>query len=174
MSNLLAEELFLKADEQIANKQYAQANETLLKLIQEYPTFGKAYNHLGWMYETKAGDFQVADELYQKALEYAPDYRAIYYNYAVVLSTMQRWPELESLLKKAEAIPGINMGTLYNEYAIMHEVRGNYDKAIEYCMQGIQATFDERTLENFSKSLARCKKKKEIVNQYKPQTPHQP
>ena len=50
---LKLDELFFEADQMIAEKNFSDAINTLESILIEAPDYGKAYNHLGWIYETK-------------------------------------------------------------------------------------------------------------------------
>lgn len=161
---LRMEDLFMEADRLIGEQRIGEAFSKLTAITQEMPNFGKAYNHMGWIYETKYKDFPNAEKYYKLAIENSPDYLAAYYNYAVVLSTLQKWDELEALLNKALTQPGINRSTIQNEFAIMYEAQGNYDQAIMAYKKYAAATFDNKQLETAKDSIERCKKKIEIMN----------
>jgi tetratricopeptide (TPR) repeat protein len=156
------EDMFMEADRLISEQKIGEAFTKLSSIVQEMPTFGKAYNHIGWIYETKYKDYPNAEKYYKQAIEYSPDYHAGYYNYSIVLSTLQKWDELTALLDKALTIPGINKGTIYNEYGIMHEAQGKYQQAIEAYKQYAANTFDSKLLDTAKDSIERCKKKMEI------------
>jgi tetratricopeptide (TPR) repeat protein len=158
------EDLFMEADRLISEQKIGDAFSKLTGIINEMPTFGKAYNHIGWIYETKYKDYPNAEKYYKQAIEYMPEYLAAYYNYAVVLSTLQKWDELINLLNKALAVPGINKATIYNEFAIMYEVQGNFQKAIDSYKSYIMSTFDNKQIDTAKESIERCKKKMEIMN----------
>lgn len=160
---LRMEDMFMEADRLISDQKIGEAFSKLNAITQEMPDFGKAYNHIGWIYETKYKDYPNAEKYYKQAIDYSPDYHAGYYNYAIVLSTLQKWDELEGLLKKALTVPGINKGTIYNEYAIMFEAQGNYQKAIDSYKQYAANTFDSKLLDSAKDSIERCKKKIEIL-----------
>lgn len=162
-SNIRMEDMFLEADQLISEQRIGEAFSKLNSIIQEMPTFGKAYNHIGWIYETKYKDYPNAEKHYKLAIEYAPDYHAGYYNYAVVLSTLQKWDELTTLLNKALTVPGINKGTIQNEFAIMYEAQGKYNEAIEAYKRYIANIYDNKLIETASDSIARCKRKLEIL-----------
>lgn len=127
-----AERDFIYADDLIKEKRIEEAMAILKQIIERYPSFGKAYNHLGWVYETRLSDLRKAEECYQLCIRYSPEYRPVYYNYAVILSSWKRFTDLERLLRDAQQVPGIDMATIYNEYGILHEAQGNYDEAIAY------------------------------------------
>jgi tetratricopeptide (TPR) repeat protein len=156
------EDLFMEADRLISEQKIGEAFSKLNAIIQEMPNFGKAYNHIGWIYETKYKDYPNAEKYYKQAIEYSPDYHAGYYNYAIVLSTLQKWEELTALLNKAMSVPGINKATIYNEYAIMYEAQGKYQEAIDSYKQYAANTFDSKLLDTAKDSIERCKKKMEI------------
>ncbi len=158
------EDMFMEADRLISEQKIGEAFTKLTSIIQEMPDFGKAYNHIGWIYETKYKDFPNAEKYYKQAIDYMPDYLASYYNYAIVLSTLKKWDELTALLNKALTIPGINSSTIQNEFAIMYEAQGNYDEAINAYKKYAASTFDDKQLETAKASIERCKKKRDIFN----------
>lgn len=158
-----AEKFFMEADELIKEKKIAEAMDVLHDCVEAYPEYGKAYNHLGWIHDVKLGNVQQAEEYYQLALKYAPNYRAVYYNFAVLLSVSKRFRELEELLQKATNVDGINLGTIYNEYAIMFESQQYYEQAIEYYQKYIAELFNDNSINNAMASIERCRRKLNIM-----------
>tara|TARA_R100000935_G_scaffold57523_1_gene91650 strand:- start:13509 stop:14003 length:495 start_codon:yes stop_codon:yes gene_type:complete len=156
------EEMLSSANTDIKNGQYEKAENTLEEIIKIDPNFGKAYNHLGYLYEVKFKEFDKGETLYKMCLEKSPMYPAIYYNYAVLLSTLQKWDELKELLDQAMNIPGVTKATVYNEYAIMYEQQGKLDLAIENYRNAGLNTLDQATLDRAKSSIARCKSKKDL------------
>ena len=126
------EEMLDQANLEIKNGKYEVASNILEKIIDLDPNFGKAYNHLGYLYEVKFKEYEKGETLYKLCLEKSPMYPAVYYNYAVLLSTLRKYDQLKELLDTAVTIPGITMATMYNEYAIMYEQQSNLDLAIDY------------------------------------------
>lgn len=164
ISNDVLEEMFENADFLIKENKIADAINLLHEILTEAPDFGKAHNHLGWIYETKHKNLPKAEEHYRLAIKFKPDYCATYYNYAILLSTIRNYEELEVLLKKAEQCPGINRATIANEYAIMYESTGRFDEAIAAYKNYITNLFDEKMIDSAAASIQRCKKKKEILS----------
>ncbi len=160
--NFKAEQLFTLADQQIEEGQIEDAVNTLKEIITEDPGFGKAYNHLGWVYEQKVKDYKKAEEFYKLSVTYAPNYTAGYINYAYLLSTLKRFDDLAEHLDMCDKVPGINKATLANEWGIMHECKGEFDKAIERYKVYAALTFDDKALDTAVKNIDRCKKKKTI------------
>lgn len=160
---LKLDDMFFEADQLIKDQRISDAIIKLNEILTEAPDYGRAHNHLGWIYETKYKDYAKAYEHYRLALKFSPDYVSVYYNYAILLSTMRKFDELEKLLEQAIKIPGINFATIYNEYAIMFETLGKLDDAIHYYKLYAQNLFDTKLIETAVESVNRCKKKKEIL-----------
>jgi tetratricopeptide (TPR) repeat protein len=159
-----AERQFMYADDIIKEKRIDEAMTVLQQINIDYPTFGKAYNHLGWIYETRLSNLQKAEECYKLSIRYMPNYLPAYYNYAVVLSTCKRYTDLENLLQAAQKIQGVNMGTIYNEYALMYEAQGYYEEAIGYYKKYITQLYNDDSIAAAVKSIERCRKKQDIMN----------
>lgn len=156
------EEMLDQANLDIKDGLYEQASNKLEKIIDIDPDFGKAYNHLGYLYEVKFKEYEKGETLYKLCLEKSPMYPAVYYNYAVLLSTLGKYPELKDLLDQAMNIPGITKSTIYNEYAIMYEQQGQLDEAIEHYRKAGLNTLDKGVLDRAKSSIERCKSKKEL------------
>ena len=157
------EELLDKANNDIKNGSYDEATNKLEEILDMDPGFGKAYNHLGYLYEVKFKEFEKGETLYKLCLEKSPLYPAVYYNYSILLSTLGKYDELKELLDKAINIPGITKSTIYNEYGIMLEQQGNLDEAIEYYKKCALSTLNKDVLNRAKDSIDRCKSKKELL-----------
>jgi Tfp pilus assembly protein PilF len=157
------EEKFQDADKLINDGRISEAAHLLEDILADAPDFGKAHNHLGWLYETKFKNYTKAQEHYQLALKFAPEYPAAYYNYAYLLSTLRKFEELEKLLGVAIKIPGINYATLYNEYGLMNESQGKFKEAIHYFKLYIQNSYDSKSIETAAESIKRCERKAQLL-----------
>jgi len=156
------EEMLDQANNDIKNGKYDEATNKLEKIIDIDSNFGKAYNHLGYLYEVKFKEYEKGETLYKLCLEKSPMYPAVYYNYSILLSTLGKFNELKDLLDKALNIPGITKSTIYNEYGIMSEQQGNLDEAIEYYRKCALSTLNKDVLNRAKDSIDRCKSKKEL------------
>ncbi len=157
-------DMFLEADALIGKGQIGEGQRLLEAIIAEDPSFGRAHNHLGWIYETKLRDYENAELHYRQALTFTPHYSPIYYNYSAVLSTQKRWDELEKLLNDALKVPEINMATIHNEFGIMYELMGKYDQAIASYKNAVKNSLDMKNVDLYKSSITRCKSKQEIDN----------
>lgn len=161
---LECEEMFAKADDLIKEGDIKGAVEMLFKIIQRNPNFGKAYNHLGWVYENKYKNYTRAEEFYKKALQYSPEYPAGYLNYTYFLSNLSRYDELKAHLDKAINIPAVAKETIYNEYGIMYEMSQKPEEAMDYYVKAAMTTLDSTKLTQYKESINRCKQKIELKN----------
>ena len=131
-----------KPDELIKEGDIKGAVETLFKITQRNPQFGKAYNHLGWVYENKYKNYSKAEEFYKKALQYSPEYPAAYLNYTYFLSNLSRYDELKPHLEKSLTVPSVAKETLYNEYAIMLEMQQKPQEAMDFYVKAAMTTLE--------------------------------
>lgn len=158
------EELFIQADKLLNDGVVMEAVDKLTQILKRNPHFGKAYNHLGWVYETKYKNMARAEEYYKAAMQYAPHYNASFLNYAYFLSNQGRFDELKVHLDMVSNIPGIAKDTIYNEYAIMYEMQSNPQTAMDYYHKAAMITLDNGKLEKYKESIDRCMRKLEILN----------
>lgn len=163
-AELECEELFAQADRLLNEGVIMEAVEKLSQILKRNPRFGKAYNHLGWVYETKYKNSARAEEYYKAAIQYAPHYNAAYLNYSYFLSNLGRFDDLKTHLDRVSQIPGIAKDTIANEYAIMYEMQGNLSQAMDYYQKAALVTLDGGKLDKYKEGIERCKKKLEILN----------
>jgi tetratricopeptide (TPR) repeat protein len=154
--------MFAQAEVLLIEKRVQESAELLFKILQCNSHFGKAYNHLGWIYDVNYGNYIRAEEYYKNAIKYEPEYAPSYINYARLLSNTKRFDELKAHLEMSLNIPSISEESLYNEYAIMHEIQQNSEVAMNYFVKAAMATFDENRLATYQESINRCKTKLEL------------
>ncbi|MFC7358593.1 hypothetical protein ACFQO1_12900 [Jejudonia soesokkakensis] len=153
------EEMLDQANGKFREGKYEEASNILEKIIDLDSNFGKAYNHLGWMYDTKFKEFDKAETLYKLCLEKSPMYPAVYYNYAVLLSSLGRYDDLKTHLDLAITIPGVSKSSIYNEYGIMYEQQGKLDLAIDNYKKCGLHSLDQKTVDRAKQGIERCKSK---------------
>jgi len=160
--NLEFEDMLLEVDELIRNNKIADAVLLLENIINQTPDYGKAYNHLGWIYETKFKDVLKAEKMYKQCLAYNPDYPPVYLNLSIVLSLLSKFEEQEALLNKALEVPGIEKSGIINELGILYELKLDYNKAIEYYKSAIKQSLSDKNIETYLKSIDRCRLKRDF------------
>jgi tetratricopeptide (TPR) repeat protein len=154
--------LFFKADNEIKEGLIVDAFDTLQYVVEQEPTYGKAYNHLGWIYETKYKNYSKAEECYRLAVKFAPEYTAAYINYAILLSNLEKYTPLAELLEKSLTVAGINKSKIWNEYGIMYEMQGNYTESVNAYKKAIQHSVSDEDIDRFEKSIYRVRKKQQL------------
>lgn len=157
------ESKFRYADQLIADNELEEAKALLFSIIEEEPRFGKAYNHIGWLYETKEKRFREAEELYKQAMEFTPDYPAPYINYLYLLNTELRGAEAEAHIEKAKNVVGINKISLWTEWAYMLEYVGRFEEAIEKYKEIIPMQNNLEKLDQLKSDIERVRKKSEML-----------
>jgi tetratricopeptide (TPR) repeat protein len=158
------DDLFFEADQLIKEQKYTEAISTLQAILIEAPDYGKAYNHLGWIYDTKYRNYQMAEDHYRKCIVYTPEYTPVYLNLSITLSTLGKYDDQKDILMKALAVPGIDKATINNELAIMQELLGEYEPAIEHYKLAIRHSLIDANVDLYLNSIERCRKKQRILN----------
>ncbi|MEO7312189.1 MAG: hypothetical protein ABIX01_17430 [Chitinophagaceae bacterium] len=156
-------EMMLEVDQLISDGKIPEATDLLNEVLAEAPDYGRAHNHLGWIYDVKLKLLDKAEEHYKLAIKFSPEYASGYTNYAFLLSSQRRFSELEAVLKKAELCPTINRATIANEYGIMYESMGKFDDAIIFYKNNILYTFDNKVIDTAVGNIERCKRKKDLL-----------
>jgi len=156
--------LFSEANRKLnANESLEEVIDMLYAISKDYPNFGKVYNHLGWIFETKFRDYAKAEENYKMALDLSPDYPAIYENYAYTLERLGKLDEMEALLKKGLDQPATNKEAIHRLYGRLHELKGDFDKAIVEFRHAITNSFSNDDINELEEGIKRCEKKKALL-----------
>ncbi len=163
-SEMECEDWFAQADRLLNEGSIAAAVDKLTQILKRNPHFGKAYNHLGWVYETKYKNAVRAEEYYRAAIKYAPHYNASYLNYSYLLSNLGRFDDLKAHLDRLSNLQGIAKDTVFNEYAIMYEMQGNPQTAMDYYEKAAIVTLDSAKLDKYKEGINRCRNKLDLLN----------
>jgi tetratricopeptide (TPR) repeat protein len=79
------------------------------------------------------------------------------------LSTLGKYDELEQYLNKALLVPGVDKSSMHNEFGILRELQLNFNEAISHFKDAIRFCLNDTNLETYSKSIDRCRRKREIL-----------
>jgi tetratricopeptide (TPR) repeat protein len=161
--NFIYEDMLFEADALIKENRISEAISLLENIIASSPDFGKAYNHLGFIYETKLKELDKAEKMYKQCIAYTPDYPAVYLNLSIVLSSLGKFEEQRQLLDKSINVSGVDKASIYNEMGIMYELQAEYNKAIEHYKLAIRHTLIDNNLETYKKSMERCRTKRDLM-----------
>lgn len=161
-SYLECETMLAEANTLIQEKRSQESVELLLKILQFNPQFGKAYNHLGYVYEIDYRDYTRAEEYYKKVMQYEPNYNPAYTHYARLLSNCKRFDELKAHLDIALTIPTVSDEIIYHEYALMYEMQQNPEATMNYYIKAAMTTLEAKKIILYQESINRCKTKLEL------------
>ena len=82
MTMQLLEKYLFDAEKAFEQEQYFDGKSILEDALVEEPTFGKAHNHMGWLYLYQFNDVEMAETHLNLALKYAPKDGAPYIHMA--------------------------------------------------------------------------------------------
>ncbi len=167
MMNDRAEDLFFEADQLISDNKIKEAKEVLLELLAEYPDFGRAHNHLGWLHNVKFNNYTKAKKHFELALKFAPDYHAVYGNYAYLLIDMNAFDEMIAFGKKVAKNKVADEATIYNKMGQAYELKGDVVEAFNYYKKAVSACINNKFLEDLYASINRVRGKMTLIQKLK-------
>jgi len=160
MTLQVLEQFVLDAEKAFEQELYLEGKNYLESALMEEPTFGKAHNHLGWMYLYHLDDFVIAERHLKLALKYAKQYSAPYIHMLHLLFEAKRLDEFEQLIAKALYVPGVKKSFLFNEKGRLSEVHGNSTQAIKWYRNAIRWSMDDREINLIKDNIRRARSKR--------------
>ncbi len=154
-----AEDLFFEADNLINENNILEAKDLLLRLLNEYPDYGRAHNHLGWLYSVKFNNHTKAKKHLELALKFSPDYQGVYANYVYLLLEMNQYKELIDFGFKCANNGVADAGTIHNKMAQAYELEGNLLEAYKYYRLAVKGAINNQFVEELYASIHRLKSK---------------
>ena len=161
-----SEELYLEAEADIKNNNYAEAFKKYESILYEEPDSAPAHNSLGWLYKTQFDDYSKAENHFLTAIRCDSLYPHSYFHIAALLMDMERFDELTQHLEKCLKVRTIDKSWVYGRYALMEELKTNFDKSILYFEKAILASQNDEKIKDYKQDIERCKMKTEIKNRH--------
>ncbi|MBI3520985.1 MAG: hypothetical protein HY062_16725 [Bacteroidetes bacterium] len=158
-NNIWIEELFLKVDDYFTKGEFAEGKKVLEEILEYEPGYGRAHNHMGWLYYAKLDDNAKAEYHYKLAIKFAADYPAPYMNLTYLLNFLNRYNELVDHVNIALAIEGTVKSVLYNELGKAHEINANYSEAAKAYKNAIRYSLNKDEMTMLNENLTRVKNK---------------
>jgi len=155
----LVEEYFLKVDALFGEGDYAAGKQLLEEILQMEPDYGRAHNHLGWLYYAKFDDFKKAGYHMRLAMKFTPAYPAGWMNYCYLLNELNEAAELKTHALQALKVKGINRALVHNELGRSAEMNGELHSAIEHYREALRSAMHKHESEAFTENLSRVEKK---------------
>jgi tetratricopeptide (TPR) repeat protein len=159
MSNYLAEQYFIEAEELIYDSKYAEGKKKLEEIVEMEPGYGRAHFRLGWLYLFKFWDYERANYHLRLAIKFSPEYPVSYHTYAFLLNEINHLGAMKTHAARALAVRGVEPTIIYTELAKSFELNGNYAEAICNYRNAIKFSLYTGQVEGIEKHIERVKTK---------------
>jgi len=166
MNNTNIEELYLEAEADIKNNNYAEAFKKYESILYDEPASAPAHNSLGWLYKTQFDDYIKAENHFITAMKSDPLYPHPYFHFAALLMDMERWEELGKHLGKCLKVRTIEKSWVYGRYALIEEVKLNFEKAIYFFEKAILSSQNDEKIKDYKQDIERCEMKTGIKSRH--------
>ncbi len=155
--------LLLEAKQKLDDQKIKEALDILHHLTILYPNFARAYNLLGFIYDSFFEETKIAERYYKKCLELDSDFKEAYSNYAYCLLVLKKYTELEEFVLKSINLQIVNKSYLYHLLGKAQEALLKFSEAIQAYETAILHSFDIEDIQAREKDIARCLKKQEFL-----------
>jgi tetratricopeptide (TPR) repeat protein len=157
-----SEELYLEAEADIKNNNYAEAFRKFESILYEEPDSAPAHNSLGWLYKTQFDDYAKAENHFLTAMKCDNFYPHSYFHMAALFMDMERFDELKTFLEKCLKVRTIDKSWVYGRFALMEELKLNFDRAIHNFEKAILASQNDEKIKDYKQDIERCNMKMQI------------
>lgn len=164
--NTNTDELYLEAEADIKNSNYAEAFKKFESILYDEPSSAPAHNSLGWLYKTQFDNYGKAENHFQTAMKSDPLYPHPYYHHAALLMDMGRLDELNRHLEKCLTISTIEKSWVYGRYALIEELQLKFDNAIVFFEKAILSSQNDEKIKDYKLDIERCEMKVEILGKH--------
>ena len=138
------ENLFLEVGKAIDERDISGAKDLLEEILSIDPGYGRAHNHLGWIYETKIKDFERAKLHYELAIKFCKGtYPVVYVNFGYLLIEFGQLEEAENIVKEGLSIRGADKATLSYQLGKIAEHRQKYTLALQIYQAAFKLNFNK-------------------------------
>lgn len=138
------ENLFLEVGKAIDERNMSEAKDLLEEILNIDPGYGRAHNHLGWIYETKIKDFDKARQHYRLAIKFCKGtYPVAYVNYGYLLIEFGHLEEAEKNIEEGLRLNGADKATLHYQKGKIAEHRKQYKNAVKFYKDALQLSFNK-------------------------------
>lgn len=159
-------ELYLEAENDVANKNYVEAFKKYESILFDEPTNAATHNSLGWLYKTQMDDYANAENHYRAAIAGEPAYPHSYLNYIILLMDLERYDDMDKMTNKASKVKSVDKVWLTHRQGLSMEIQLQYDKAIEYYEKAILLSANDDKIKTYKEDIQRCENKKELASKH--------
>ncbi|MBP1221539.1 hypothetical protein [Flavobacterium sp. 1355] len=162
------ENQFIKADSLISEGNIADGKELLEEILAQYPDFGKAHNHLGWIYYNKLSNYDKGIYHYKLAMKFEPKYPAPYLNFTYLLIDIGRYAEAkEHISFTMKNLENVDHSSFNSELGRMAEYESEYISAYNYYKLAKKNALNPNFIDNMNANMKRVKDKMSIFEKLK-------
>jgi tetratricopeptide (TPR) repeat protein len=158
------EEMFLNVDVLLTKGEFTEVKKLLETILAEEPDYGRAHNHLGWIYYSKLDDYNKGLYHLDLAVKFDPEYAAGYLHSAYILNHLNLADRLRKLIDEALTVKGVSKSILYSELAKSYEINGDFKKAMGNYKNAIRHSLNNDEITALEKDMERAKKKHYLFN----------
>lgn len=162
-----ADDLFIEADKLISQENIVEGKDMLLDILSDFPDYGRAHNHLAWIYHYKIQDYEKSEYHYKLALKYSKNYHAPYNNYSYLLVDMNKYDEMIQFGKASLKVKNIDKAVIYNLMARSYELKSELDQAYKLYKQAKVYSIAANFLQEVNASLQRVQNKMNVIQKIK-------
>jgi len=130
--------------------------------LYDEPANGPTLNSLGWLYKTQIEDYSKAESFYKASIKGDPSYPHAYFNYATLLTDMERFDELVKHLESCLAVPTIEKSWVYLKLGLKEELQLNFQKAIDFFEKAILLSLNDEKIKEYQQNIERCRQKLDL------------
>lgn len=154
------ENLFLEVTRAIDEQNLSEAKNLLEEILAIDPGYGRAHDHLGWIYETKIKDFDQAKMHYELALKFCrKTYPFTYVNYAYLLIDYGHFERAMEIIEEGHTVQGIDRAVLFYQTGKINEHQMNFLKAFQFYKKAEKASVSKDFLQFIQNEQIRLKSK---------------
>lgn len=153
-------ENLLMAEKMMDREEYVHAKRLLDEILETEPGYGRAHNHLGWIFHSVLDDHRMAERHYRLAIHFEPSYPHAYMNLLRLLIANGQFEEARNQAAKMMSITTINRSLIHNELGRIEELCGNYKRSIEHYNQAICHSVVTTNITLYSENIKRVREKR--------------
>lgn len=157
------ENLFLEVSRAFDEQDLSEAKHLLEEILMIDPGYGRAHDHLGWIYETKIKDFDKAKFHYELAIKFCEgSYPNTYINYAYLLIEYGHYDDALKIIQEAETVSGVDHAILFYQKGKIAEHQLEFLQAHRAYRKSDQLSFGKDFRELLKTEMERVRSKMNI------------
>jgi len=154
------EKYLADAEQLIYDDQFEQAMMILNNLLLEEPGYGRLHNHIGWAYLYYSEELSLAELHLKMAIHFDEAYAAPYVHLGSLYIREGKYSDAVVYLQQGLTKPKANRVALWQSIAQVHELRGEWRKAIAAYKQAMMVSVIDHEVSDLEAGIKRCRRKR--------------